>query len=71
MTKYIAKNKIVTVGGRDIRLSECTQEELAKLAKIFPSLIEADKADKPKTKAKDNDLPQPQPSEPDGSLNAE
>ena len=68
MTKYIAKNKIVTVGGRDIRLSECTQEQLAKLAKIFPSLIEADK---PKTKAKDNDLPQPQPSEPDGSLNAE
>ncbi len=68
MTKYIAKDKIVTVGGRDIRLSECTQEQLAKLSKVFPSLIEADK---PKTKAKENDIPQSQPSEPDGSLNAE
>ena len=68
MIKYIAKDKIVTVGGRDIRLSECTQEQLAKLAKVFPSLIEAEK---PKTKAKENDIPQPQPSEPDSSLNAE
>ena len=68
MTKYIAKDKIVTVGGRDIRLSECTQEQLAKLAKVFPSLIEADK---PKTKAKENDLPQPQPRESNGSPNAE
>ena len=68
MTKYVAKDKIVTVSGRDIRLSECTQEQLAKLAKVFPSLIEADK---PKTKAKENDLPQPQPSESNDSPNAE
>lgn len=68
MTKYIAKDKIVTVGGRDIRLSECTQEQLAKLAKVFPSLIESEK---PKTKAKENDIPQPQPSESNDSLNAE
>lgn len=66
MAKYVAKDKVVTVGGRDIRLSECTQEQLAKIAKLFPSLIEEDK---PKTKK--NDLPQSQPSEPDGSLNAE
>ena len=42
-----AKNKIVTVGGRDISLADCSQEQLAILQKHFPNLIE-------------NDIPKPQ-----------
>jgi hypothetical protein len=62
--KFIPKDKIVTINGRDIRLNECSQEQLAKLVKLFPHLID-------EKKQKENDLSKPQRSKPDDSLDAE
>ncbi len=55
---YKAENKTVTVGGREIDLSTCTQAELAKLAPLFPKIIK-------------NDLPKPQRSKPTDQPDAE
>ena len=55
---YKAENKTVTVGGREIDLSTCSQEQLAKLAPLFPKIIK-------------NDLPKPQRSKPNDQPDAE